>query len=138
LIVTALLLAPFGCKKQEEPEVKRHIPPPPPAGVKDSLEGYVRYHGVGLPSGFVRVFGESGDPAEGTVKMGGTYTVWNPPRGKVKIAVSTTPPKSLSKAPPATTKPGNVIPPRYADPDTSGLSMTVSGGKQTFNIDLKD
>jgi hypothetical protein len=137
LLVGALLLPSAGCKKQEE-AVKRHVPPAPPAGVKDSLSGYVRYHGIGLASGFVEVFGDSGKSVKGIVMMGGTYTVWDPPRGKVKISVSTKPPAGLSKAPPATTRPGNVIPTRYADPDTSGLSVTIGGGNQTFNINLED
>ncbi len=136
LLLAALVLMPLGCKK-DPAAVKIHTPPPPPAGVKDSVEGRVEHHGVGLASGFVQFYGESGDPVTGTVMMGGTYTVWNPPRGRVKIAIVTTPPKDVSKAPPVE-RAGNVLPPRYADPDTSGLTFQVTGGKQVFNIALED
>src|ERR1700722_19435143 len=93
-LVLAALLVPMGCKK-EEPAVKMHTPPPAPASVKDSVEGHIRYHGVGLASGFVEFFGESGTTAKGAVMMGGTYTVWNPPHGKVKITVSNKPSKDV-------------------------------------------
>jgi hypothetical protein len=137
LMAVLLLFAPLGCKKEAE-RANEHTPPPVPAGVKDSVEGHIRYHGVGLASGYVQFYGESGDPVTGLVMMGGTYTILNPPRGRVKIAVLSKAPAQLSKAPPATSRAGVVIPPRYADPDSSGLTLAVTGGKQTFDIALED
>jgi hypothetical protein len=97
----------------------------------------VTYHGVGLASGVVQLFPETGEPAVGMIQMGGTYTVWDAPKGKVKITVSTTPPAYVSKAPPAPSA-GNKLPSRYADPDTSPLALTVSGAHQKFDITLVD
>jgi len=137
LLVSFALVCLSGCKKPVEATPKVHTPPPPPAGVKGSISGRVTYHGVGLASGVVQVFPESGDPAVGMIQMGGTYTVWDPPHGKVKVTVSTTPPTYVSKAPPASSA-GNKLPGRYAEPDTSGLTLTVSGGNQKFDITLTD
>jgi hypothetical protein len=134
--LAALVLAPIGCKK-EEPAVKMHSPPPMPGQVQDSVAGHVRYHDVGLASGYVEIFGENGEKKDGAIQMGGTYTVWNPPHGKVKITVRTKPPNDVSTAPPAKHA-GNNIPSRYQDPDTSGLTFEVVGGKQTFEIILSD
>jgi hypothetical protein len=137
-VASVCLLALAGCQKEEAP-VKFHPAPPPPAHVRDSVEGHIRYHGSGLPSGYVQLYDESGTKVvTGPVMMGGTYTVWDPPHGKVKVAVTTRLPEGLSKAPPPTSRPGVIIPTRYADPDTSGLTFTVKGGKQTFDIYLED
>jgi hypothetical protein len=136
VLALTLLLAAAGCKKEEVP-VKQHTPPPVPANVKNSVEGHIRYHGVGLASGSVQFFGPSGDPVVGTVMMGGTYVVWNAPTGLCKIAITTRPPSNVSKAPPAKHA-GNNLPERYADPDSSGLTLQVTGGKQTFDIVLQD
>jgi hypothetical protein len=132
----AILLISAGCTKPAE-AVKEHKPPPPPSNVQDSVSGRITYHGVGLASGFVEIVGPDGKSAQGTVRMGGIYTVWDPPHGHVKISVSTQPPTGLSAAPPAKHS-GNKLPERYADPDTSGLTLEVGGGKQTFNIALTD
>jgi hypothetical protein len=137
LFLAALLLAPGGCNKTSQAGPKLHTPPAPPGGVKSSVSGRVSYHGVGLSSGVVQFFGESGDPVVGMVQMGGTYTVWDPPAGNVKITVSTTPPKYVSKAPPAQGA-GNILPDRYANPDTSGLTFRVTGGQQSYDIVLTD
>jgi hypothetical protein len=137
LALLAVALALGGCKKPVGATPKAHTPPPPPGGVKSSVSGRVTYHGVGLSSGVVQFFPETGKPAVGMVQMGGTYTVWDPPPGKIKVTVSTTPPSYVSSAPPAPAA-GNKLPGRYADPDTSGLTLTVSGGDQRFDINLTD
>jgi hypothetical protein len=137
LLLALLAAGANGCRKAQQPVGKVHTPPPPPAGVKSSVSGRVTYHGVGLSSGVVQFFGEKGDPVVGMVQMGGTYTVWEPPSGNVKIAVTTTPPSYVSKAPTAPGA-GNILPERYADPDTSGLTLRVSGGQQSFDIVLTD
>ena len=99
-------LPPMGCKKEESP-IKEHYPPPAQGGVKDSVSGHIRFHSVGLPSGYVEFFDESGHSATGTVMMGGIYTVWNPPRGRVKITVRSYAPTTVSKAPPPLQKPAS-------------------------------
>jgi hypothetical protein len=137
LLVAALLLVPAGCNKDNVPTEKVHVPPPPPTGVKDSVQGRITFRGIGLASGSVEIYGESGKPAAGMIQMGGTYIVYNPPHGNVKIAVNSKPPEYLSKALPAKSA-GNILPARYADPDTSGLTFQVTGGKQINNITLVD
>lgn len=135
-VLAAVLAVAGGCAKPVE-TFKVHQPPPAPSNVKDSISGRVTYHDVGLASGYVRIFGADGESADGAIQMGGTYTVWNPPHGHVRITISSGPPAGLSKAPPATHS-GNRLPERYADPETSGLALDFSGGKKTFNIGLTD
>jgi hypothetical protein len=137
VLLAAILLAPGGCKKAADAPVKVHQPPPPPANVKASVEGRITYHGVGLASGYVQIIGPDGKSAEGAIQMGGTYTVWDPPLGQVRIAVMSHPPAGLSKAPPAKHA-GTHLPERYADPETSGITLNVGNGRQKFDIALTD
>jgi hypothetical protein len=137
LLLAAILLASGGCKKPADAPVKVHQPPPPPANVKGSVEGRITYHGVGLASGYVQIIGPDGTSAEGAIQMGGTYTVWDPPHGRVRFAVMSQPPAGLSKAPPAKHT-GTHLPERYADPDTSGITLDFGGGRQKFDIVLTD
>jgi hypothetical protein len=95
----------------------------------------------------------------------GEYKVMKIPLGPAKIAVSTPsrpdevasfinkmqppPPEMKDKKAPATSPPAGgaksagspkpvPVPKKFTDPNTSGLTYTVKGGSQVFDIDLSD
>jgi hypothetical protein len=123
------------------------------------VTGTVTYKGQLITSGAVVFYGADGNADSGRIDRKGTYTVAQAPSGKVKVAVlpakarrESGPPVSRAtgqpKDPPA--KDGDDIAPaapsggkaafpeKYADPETTPLTFTVSGGKQTFDIELTD
>jgi hypothetical protein len=134
-------------------------------GQKGQVSGKVKYKGNALPTGMVFFF-DSNDRKVGTASIGsdGSYSAVLP-AGLVKIAV-TTPPATLAslgkekqqeianrakkmkkgfnpleamegegKDPtPVKTIP---IPAKYGNIGESGLTFTVLGGPQTFDIDLQ-
>jgi len=125
------------------------------------MSGTVSYKNKPLAGGIV-IFVTAQGSANGTIDTAGGYTVDNVPVGTAKISVFTgggggggpimkgpkdrmTTPKDL---PPEAqkalqgSKQGSTlvaIPPKYADPNTSDLSVEVKSGQNPpFNIDLKD
>ncbi len=132
-------------------------------GQKGQVSGQVKYKGNALPSGIVTFF-DSNDRKVGDAMIGpdGSYSV-TLPAGPVKIAV-TTPPATLKSMPKEQAKgiaerarkmrkgafnplegegyestPEKTIdiPAKYVNPGESGLTYTVQGGSQTFDIDLQ-
>ena len=89
---------------------------------------------------------------EAPIGPDGTYFIGDPPKGTVKIAVKGIPgaaPQALPRDPSlgrkkasATCPPSKILdmgvapPAKYASPETSGLTYTVKGGKETFDIPL--
>jgi hypothetical protein len=116
-----------------------------------SVSGRVTLEGDPLPSGRVTFFGEHGEVAGDDIGADGRYTVAKAPVGNVKVTVTTQPPPSTDKPDlvmkmdkhegtpkeMASDKKYVPIPPRYRDPDKSGLGLTVKEGEQDYNIDLK-
>jgi hypothetical protein len=113
---------------------------------KSSISGEVKYNGQPLPSGTVTFLGQDGEKkVAGADIVDGKYKIASFPRGVVKVTVVTLPP-SQGGSPPngqAIPTPGGArvgaymaIPKRYAVPEQSPLSYTVSSGDQTYNIDL--
>ncbi|OWK46386.1 hypothetical protein FRUB_00085 [Fimbriiglobus ruber] len=78
-----------------------------------------------------------GHEASGLTGADGTYRIVNPPKGAMKFRLSTLappPPPGITAPPPP---PGaTAIPPKYTTPE-NGLSFEYSGGKKTYNIDIK-
>jgi hypothetical protein len=133
-------------------------------GRSGTVSGKVKYKGHLLPSGQV-VFFDSRDRQVGSASIGsdGSYTA-TLPSGTLKMAVITPPPStlgSLSKEkskvivegikkmkkgafnplegegqdlPPTKSIP---VPTKYSSPGESGLTLTVLGGPQSFDIDLQ-
>ncbi|HBI46107.1 MAG TPA: hypothetical protein DDY78_25115 [Planctomycetales bacterium] len=103
---------------------------------------------------------EGKSSASAPIGPDGHYSIDNIPSGAVKISVETASAKPV-KAPPGgmpTPPPGAMpkdigpsmynqapqpkgkyvaIPENYADPEKSGLTYTVTGGSQSYDIDLK-
>jgi hypothetical protein len=118
------------------------------------VTGKVTYQGRPLTSGAVTFHGEDGRVDSGPINSEGNYVVANAPSGTVKVtvvvrqvnqkAVSKRGPGAKSpthpdqaKQPPAETAKPLIIPPRFADPNQSGLAYNVTGGKQTIDIPLE-
>jgi hypothetical protein len=117
------------------------------------VSGTVTLNGAPLTGGGTVTFQGSGGGASGVINPDGTYTIPNAPVGEVHVAVvpgrgpaagvTITPPPDVSemKPPqalaPAWTPPAAVsIPLKYADPNTSGLTYTVTRGEQTIDVTL--
>jgi hypothetical protein len=117
---------------------------------KGTVSGKVTYQGKPLPSGFVTFVPEQGAALHSEIQSDGSYRMNNVPLGAVKISVepksaqdtlksSAMPrnPKDFSKAKTAMTESDAKIPSRYADPNKSQLTYTVTKGSQQHDIDLK-
>jgi len=107
------------------------------------VSGKVTYAGEPLANGTVAFVGEDGRTDSSPLKEDGSYLIAKAPIGPVKIGVQTFPPSPMvirPDAPPsAATKPNLKyvrLPPRYNDPNKSGLTYTVQPGPQTHDIPL--
>jgi len=108
-------------------------------------------------SGTVGVLGSDNVLKYGEIKPDGTYTVKGVRTGPVKVSVSSPNPKGVGlpgreggprRPPPEGGAPATpAVPPevlkgwfpiadKYGDPSKSGLTTTVKGGSNTFNIEL--
>ena len=132
---------------------------------KGDVSGQVTYSGKPLPAGRITFLCEAGNrPAISATITDGQYTGSGCPAGPAKVAVDTCPPHTdvNLKAVPAAMKtmmadmkektkermpegaetyetaPGKYvkIPPRYANPEQSGLTCTVTSGKQQHDVAL--
>ena len=129
LFALALLL-PLGC-----------------GGGSGTLSGTVAYKGRKLTQGSVSVVSASGATASAAINPDGTYTIENCPGGNLKIAVNSPDPNEMARRAAEMKASGRAsgqtagfttgttadpaswfaIPAAYGDPDTSGLSVDVSG-----------
>jgi hypothetical protein len=134
---------------------------------KGTVSGKVTYQGKPVPAGTIIFVPQAGGGFSANIRDG-EYKIEHLPEGPVKIAVSTPantapmkgligkmqlPPEMLQKLPPEMLqklRPGKSveetspdtptvsIPPRFQDPEKSGLTYTVKGGSQVFDINLPD
>jgi hypothetical protein len=118
---------------------------------KGTVSGTVTYQGKQLPSGMVTFVPEKGAPLYSPIQSDGSYRMENVPAGPVKIGVqpktaqatqdapSAMPrnPADYGKVKTAQSKSDAPIPPKYADPNQSGLTYTVTQGSQQHDIVLK-
>jgi hypothetical protein len=119
-----------------------------------TIKGKVKYGDANLKAGHVSFVSEDGSQTgHSRIAEDGTYTIEKMPIGPVKISVETQTLVTASKArknepPPGQARPGGSqddesaklaipIPPKYADPKTSGLTYTVTSGSQSHDIELK-
>lgn len=110
---------------------------------KGNVTGKVELEGKKITSGTVTVFGSDGIPYSSPIDSSGSYVVKNVPVGKAKIALISPDPR-LDKdregkilATPEQVKNWIPLATRYSSSDSSGLWYEVTGGENTFNIDLK-
>jgi len=128
------------------------------------ISGKVYYKGrlLAVPGMMVTFTDANGRVFSSSVAPDGGYTLAKVPVGQVKIAVVVLPPRRIDQiqqkeqeavraeivkvSPEERERMTQSRPPRrfaiaiprtYADPETSGLIHTVTGGKQTYDIELK-
>ena len=111
------------------------------------LSGKVTYNGEPLHSGIVSITAANGWVGTSQINDDGTYSIANVPAGSAKIAVdnfSSEPGTKLARKIPRppdkshpTQAPPVKIPEKYKDPKTSGLTLEVTGGRQTYDIKLE-
>jgi len=98
-------------------------------------------------AGEVTFIGADNTSVSNLILPDGTYTIANPPKGRVKVVVKGTgmPTPPAKGQPPGVKAPemvggtapaGVPPPPKYANPD-NGTTFEVTGGQQTFDIELK-
>jgi hypothetical protein len=117
---------------------------------KGTVSGTVTYQGKPLHSGFVTFVVENGAPLHTEIQSNGSYRLDKVPVGPVKIGIrpksaggklqSTPMPRNrqdFAKAKSAMTESDTPIPPKYADPNKSELTYTVTKGPQQNDIVLK-
>ena len=102
-----------------------------------TVKGKVTLAGAPLTAGTVLFMTDSGNAASAEVGEGGEYSAMCPP-GHYKVSVSPPPAPDPLVAPaggqPATSSPP--IPKRYHDLGSSGLSVEIKAGENTFDIML--
>jgi hypothetical protein len=109
------------------------------------VTGKVTYNGQPV-AGEVVFVGPAGAQAGSPIADDGTYKIQSPPKGEVTVLVrapagaATSAPAARKRTDPppfSGTAPKGVAPPaKYAQGKT-GLSFNVTGGEQTYDIDLK-
>jgi hypothetical protein len=122
------------------------------------VKGTVTFNGTPLNAGTVGLVGADGkNAASGSIEPDGSYFISKAPKGTYTVVVETFEPPSTGTAGPIVLPPGVdtsgekkaeleknrapkreriLIPTKYKDPKTSGLSITISGGSQTYDIPL--
>lgn len=98
-------------------EGKKPVEKPQPTET-GSVKGKVTAGGKPLAKGTVTLTGKDGKDHSAAVAADGTFNLASVPAGTYKVSVS-----------------GGAA--KYADPDKSGLTYTVTKGPQNFDIDLK-
>jgi hypothetical protein len=118
-----------------------------------TLTGHVTHRGKPVIWGSVIVVGPDGNATAGRIQPDGTYTVENVPPVAVNVAVVSRDPlvqhnmeeirRNRNRAAPKSWEPVPVdrkqwfpLPERYADPQTSGLTVLLSKGTNRHDIEL--
>jgi hypothetical protein len=118
------------------------------AGPANTVSGRVTLDGRAV-AGQVTFVGSDGKSVASPIKADGSYTVLDPPRGENTVLVKSLTAAGASPAPPkgkaamsplaevSGAPPRGVTPPaRYAQPN-NGLRFAVTGGRQSFDIELR-
>jgi hypothetical protein len=111
-----------------------------------TVSGTVTQNGRPVPDVTLSFVSPDGTVNTAQVGTDGTYTVANVPVGPVQVTVQSTRAVGESEqevikkgksgvAPKAASKVG--LDPKFGDPQTSGLSLTVKAGDNKYDVDLK-
>ncbi len=120
---------------------------------KGNVSGKVTYKGTPLPYGNVQIQSGNGTIFVAEIKEDGSYSISGVPTGTSKLAVSCVDPAAVdfakamsaagkdtsgkAKMPKGSLEDFNKIPAKYADFSTSGLTLELKSGDQTFDIKLE-
>jgi len=111
---------------------------------QDSLSGKITLGGSAV-NGEVTFVGADGKEIKSPIGADGSYSILNPPKGEAKFGIKSlvagTAPTGAagSKADmkmPGGGPSGTPAPAKYGNPATSGLTYTVKGGEEKFDITL--
>jgi len=117
-------------------------------GKPGTVQGKVKVDGTLANAGSVIFTTSTGATAFGTIQADGTYKAIGVPVGATQVTVTGPPPVPVvgdpRLKPPSKDSPspgGSVdkpvpIPAKYGKADSSGLTYTVKGGSNTYDIDL--
>jgi hypothetical protein len=105
------------------------------------VRGTVSYKGEPLQSGTVRAVGPNNEVAFAVVQGDGSYILTDVPAGEVKIGVQQgNEPRSVGdssgKKADKAARPAVVLPQKYYDPETSGVTRTITHETTTLDIDF--
>jgi len=117
------------------------------SGGTGTVTGTVTYKGKPVPQGIVTFYSPDNRVILSHLQPDGSYAAEEIAVGEVKVSVEA--PQGAPPAPAVPAPPGGPIDPRtqvkvtllprrYADPNTSGLTVKVTSGKQVFPIELSD
>lgn len=107
--------------------------------ISGSIEGVVTLGKSPLQAGTIQFYSkETGEGAITIIEPGGKYLVASIPVGRygAEVRPLAQDPEEVSKGIVAP-KPSQIIPEKYNNFATSGLEVTVTSGKNEFNISLK-
>jgi hypothetical protein len=117
-------------------------------GGQGEVSGTVRCNGKPLPFGTIQFLGPDGVPCAGQIRPAGTFSV-GVPVGEAKVIISCvdqprmgrftrqlTASRGRAAPPPLTSRSFSLIPQRYSDWNTSGLTVVVKRGKTTQDFAL--
>ena len=115
------------------------------------LAGTVTYKGKPVTSGTVQALQAGGKVTAAGIGADGRYRIADAAAGAAKVGVNSPDPRQApaeggGRVMPGAPKPKAAaadptwvkLPDKYADPDTSGLTTTLSAGSNTFDIKVVD
>jgi hypothetical protein len=134
----------------------------PAGGYRGEVSGTVTYNGQKLNSGQITFKNDKGIESSGSIQPDGSYKIPDAPIGPVKIGVrtmnfagmagrpgmqpggnipkETKPPEGMAPTGGAPAMPPGgkpvMVPEKFADPESSGLTYTVTKGTQEHSIDI--
>ncbi len=106
---------------------------------KGSISGKVSLNGTPVAGGTITFQSEVGNrEVFSALIKDGQYSIEGVPTGKARVTVKNLGPGAGGKQDGnrAASQGASPIPARYADPDSSGLSLTVRPGEQSYPVDL--
>ena len=114
----------------------------PPTKKVVTVEGTVTYKGQQLKSGIVKFVAPNGDFATANVRPDGTFSMTDVVPGEQKVGYVGGPMSSGSSdgsAAPggAAAKAAAAVPPKFGDPQTSGVTVTVLDAGGAVTVELK-
>jgi hypothetical protein len=102
------------------------------------VSGTVKYNGAPVAGGTITFYDSTGQPVSGEIKSDGTYAVKHVATGLARITVVA--PLNIEFPGMGGAKTGEPkpqpLPPKYGDPEQSGLTLDVHTGSQTKDIPL--
>ena len=128
LVATSTLLI-AGCNQSRDPETV-------------TIQGKVTVNGDPVPEGAVLVFEskEAGASRTTTLSANGVYSLSGAsaiPPGSYKVAI-TPPPSSDETESPEENEGEFSVPEKFQSTSTTDLTVEITAGKQTYDIDFKD